>query len=198
MIDIRIIVGEETNVSDSLSFEVILVVNGRIVLPSGWLGFADLGDKCSECVVNELGFHVFIDVEIADGIDGLNRLVSFSSGSPFVFNSCNMPLVDNSDDLLSWSVSVESVEEVSVFLIDDDFLLVRCKFLEVFHEPVDSRSVDTLSVSFRTDNVKSSISVVMLSSPECVMQSSIAIPELADRIHSRFNFQGSESDIINL
>jgi len=109
-----------------------------------------------------------------------------------------MPLVDDSNDLFAWSVSVESVEEVSVFLIYDDFLLVRCEFLEVFHEPVDSRSVDTFSVSFRTNNVKSSIRIVMFSSPEGIMQSSVSIPELADRIHSGFNFQSSESHIIDL
>jgi len=109
-----------------------------------------------------------------------------------------MPLVDNCDDLLSWSVSVESIEEISVFLVDNNFLLVWCKFLEVFHEPVDSRSVDALSVSFRANNVKSSVCIVMLSSPERVMQSSVAIPELADRIHSGFNLQSSKSDIIDL
>lgn len=80
-----------------------------------------------------------------------------------------MPLVDDSNDLFSWSVSVESVEKISVFLIDDDFLLVRCEFLEVFHKPVDSRSVDALSVSFGTNNIKSSICIMMLSSPEGVM-----------------------------
>ena len=109
-----------------------------------------------------------------------------------------MPLIDNSDNLLSWSVSVESIEEISVFLVDNDFLLVRCEFLEVFHEPVDSRSVDALSVCFRTNNVKSSVCIVMFSSPEGIMQSSVAIPELADRIHSGFNFQSSESHIVDL
>jgi len=80
-----------------------------------------------------------------------------------------MPLIDDSDDLFPWSVSVESVEEISVFLIYDDFLLVRCEFLEVFHKPVDSRSVNALSVGLRTNNVKSSICVVMFSSPEGVV-----------------------------
>ena len=54
VVNIRIVVGEEVNVSDSFSFEVILVINGRIVLPSGWLSFTDLRDKCSEGIVNEL------------------------------------------------------------------------------------------------------------------------------------------------
>jgi len=79
MIDVRIVVREEANVSDSFSFEVILVIHSRIVLPCGWLSFANLGDKGSECVVDELGFHVFIDVEVTNGIDGLDWLVSLGS-----------------------------------------------------------------------------------------------------------------------
>lgn len=102
-----IIMRIELNMSDSFNFVVILVIDGRVVLPGGWFGFSEFGDEGSEGIVDELLFHVGIDIEISDWVDGFLGLDGVGGLSPVLFNTWDMPLVNNGDDLFSWAISVQ-------------------------------------------------------------------------------------------
>lgn len=116
---------------------------------------------------------------------------------PVVFNTGNVPLVDDGDDLLSGGVSVESVEQINVLLVDDDLLLVRSELFEVLNEPVSSGSIHRFSVGFTTNNVEGSVVIEVFSSPERVVEGSVTVDKLGDRVQSGFNLQRGKSDIID-
>lgn len=116
---------------------------------------------------------------------------------PVVFNTRNVPLVNDGNNLLSGGISVESIEQINILLIDDDLLLVGGKLFEVFNKPVGSESIHRFSISFTTNNVKCGIVIKVFSSPERVVESSVTIVSLGNGVHSGFTLQRIKGNIID-
>lgn len=108
-----------------------------------------------------------------------------------------MPLVNDGNDLLSWDITVKSVEKIDVLLVDDHLLLVRSKLFKILDKPVGAVSIKTLSKSFTSNNIKSLISILMFTTPEAVVKSSISVIELAERIHAGFILKSLKADVID-
>lgn len=169
VVHVRIIMGVELNVSDSLSLVVILMINSRVVLPGGGFGFSELGDEGSESIVDELLFHIGIDIEISDWVDRLLGLDRVRGLSPVLLDTWDVPLVDDGDDFFSRAISVQGVEDIDVLLVDENSLLVWGDLLEVLDEPVESLDVETFGVGFSTVGIEDGVVVEVLSEPELVL-----------------------------
>lgn len=61
----------ESNVTNSFSFVVILVIDGAVVLPGGRFSLTNLGNEGSQSIINKLRFHVFIDIHITNRVNSL-------------------------------------------------------------------------------------------------------------------------------
>lgn len=169
VVHVRIIMGVELNVSDSLSLVVILMINSRVVLPGGGFGFSELGDEGSESIVDELLFHIGIDIEVSDWVDRLLGLDRVRGLSPVLLDTWDVPLVDDGDDFFSRAISVQRVEDIDVLLVDENSLLVWGDLLEVLDEPVESLDVETFGVGFSTVGIEDGVVVEVLSEPELVL-----------------------------
>lgn len=71
VIHVRIFMVIESNVTNSFSFVVILVIDGAVVLPGGRFSLTNLGNEGSQSIINELRFHVFIDIHITNRVNSL-------------------------------------------------------------------------------------------------------------------------------
>lgn len=198
MVHVRIVVRVELNVSDSLSLVVILMINSRVVLPGGGFGFSELGDEGSESVVDELLFHVGIDIEISDWVDRLLGLDRVRGLSPVLLDTWNMPLVDDGDDFFSRAISVERVEDIDVLLVNENSLLVWSDLFEVLDEPVESLDVETFSVGFSTVGVEDGVVVEVLSEPELVLFLGIVdISEELEDVESGLALESLEGSFVD-
>lgn len=94
----------------------------------------------------------FSEVHVTNGVDGI--LEDYRSGSlpvsvaPVVLNAFQVPLVDNSHDLLAFAV-VDVGEQVFVSLVNEDFLKAREENIQALNVPVSKMLVEAfLSESF--------------------------------------------------
>lgn len=198
VVHVRIVVRVELNVSDSLSLVVILMINSRVVLPGGGFGFSEFGDEGSESVVDELLFHVGIDIEISDWVDRLLGLDRVRGLSPVLLDTWNMPLVDDGDDFFSRAISVERVEDIDVLLVNENSLLVWSDLFEVLDEPVESLDVETFSVGFSTVGVEDGVVVEVLSEPELVLFLGIVdISEELEDVESGLALESLEGSFVD-
>lgn len=145
VVHVRVIMTLELNVPNSLSLEVVLMVLRAVVFPGGGFSPAEFRRNEPKFVIDELAFHELVDIEVTDGVDWLLLQLSAGSRAPVRFNTGYVPLVDDSHSLLALRVSVQSVENVQVFLVHENLLLVRSEFLEEFYEPVRTETVHGLS-----------------------------------------------------
>lgn len=79
VVHVRILMRKEGNVSDSFSLVVIFMINCAVVLPSSRFRLANFGNKGTESIINELRFHILVDIEITNWVDRLESRLSLSS-----------------------------------------------------------------------------------------------------------------------
>lgn len=88
--------------------------------------------------------------------------------APVSLDSWSVPLIDDGHNFLSRAVSVDAVEQVNVFLVHQDSLLVGGDLFEPLNPPADSVFIKTLSIGFSTLHVQGCIVVVVFREPELV------------------------------
>jgi hypothetical protein len=91
-------------------FEVVLDVLGDVVVTSSWLSLAQLADSLPQVLVDQAGFLKSINIHVDNWRFRSRGVLGLGRSSPSFFNTSYVPLVYDSNNLVSRGL-VNLVEE---------------------------------------------------------------------------------------
>jgi hypothetical protein len=97
--------------------------------------------------------------------------------APVVLDSFHVPLVHDGDNLLARAIAEDRFEEVFIFPIDQDLLLMWADLFEVLDEPCTSVLIKRLSESLSSQHVQCSVHVCKFTVPLGVLHGGVEVPE---------------------
>jgi len=179
----NVLVGEMISMSGTLVLEVLLVVVGQVILPSGWLSLCHTWYEISQPVVNESILLNSINVHVCNGGKVCLFLLCFGIPAPVCLNSLHVPLIHHCHDVLALYI-VQFSEDSFIPLIDKNSLLVWSSLTEQSHQEVDATTIDRLSKGLSSSHVQGIEEIIWLRSPAwCNLKHiSEALPKISVRI----------------
>jgi len=161
-------VAKEVNVSGSFSFLSLFMIMSNVVVIGGRFSLAELANIFSNSIIDGIDFLVGIDIEISDGVDRFSGDFSVGGVSPVVFNTGSVPLVNDGNNLLAGS-SVELIEQIEIFMVNQDLLLEGSVFFEQFDQPVESVIINDFSETFTSSNIQNTVNILVFGFPFLVV-----------------------------
>lgn len=188
---------KEHNVSGSLRFLSLLMVVSNVVIIGGWLSLAKFANVLSDSIIDKVGLLEGINIEVTDWVNWFLWKLSLSGVSPVIFNTRSVPLVNDGNDLLAWS-SVDLVEQINVFMVNEDLLLEGSVFFKEFNEPSDFIFIKDFGKDFSSGNIEHSEGVLVFSFPSLIVETEEESIDKRKDIESLFSLQGIKSSGVDL